>query len=138
MNISAARRQQIIDLVASTAETSPDEWGIALFAPLRVQLASLVSEEGFGFLLERSVHQTSQTYKWLVAEPVSSSEARLDGVRIILAGHTPKEALEASTFLLLNFVDLVASLIGDQLTIGILRSAWGDEALGTLGEDNQA
>jgi len=138
MENPGARRQQIADLLGSLPASEPGGGLFALLLPLRVQLASLVSEEGFGFLLERTVYQTAREYQWICAEPASTGEARLDDLRATLALCTHEEALEASIVLLLNFVDLVASLIGDPLTVGILRAAWGSDALGVLGEDNQA
>jgi hypothetical protein len=138
MEKSGARRQQISALLASLPPSEPGGGLIALLLPLRTQLASLVSEEGFGFLLERTIHQTAQSFRWIDAEPFSAGETRLDTLRATLALRTHEEALEASIFLLLNFVDLVASLIGDPLTVSIMRAAWGQHALGALGEDNQA
>ena len=138
MEKTGAWRQQITDLLVALPSEVPGGGLITLLLPLRIQLASLVSEEGFGFLLERTVHQTAQAYRWISTEPAATGAARLDSLRATLALRTHEEALEASIFLLLNFVDLMASLIGDPLTVGIMRSAWRNYAPGALGEDNQA
>jgi hypothetical protein len=138
MENPGARRQQIKDLLTSMPAGEPGSALLGLLCPLRAQVASLVSEEGFSFLLDRTIFLTAQSFQWAKVEPASSTEAGLDNLRAKLATRTHEEALAASTFLLAGFIDLVASLIGDSLTVGILRSAWGDEALGASGEDNQA
>jgi len=132
-----ARRQQIKDLLSSLPAGEPGSALVTLLRPLRLQVASLVSEDGFNFLLERTVFLTSQSFQWINAEPASGAERELNTLRAKLATRTHEDALAASVFLLSSFVDLVASLIGDSLTDGILRAAWGDDALGTLGEDKQ-
>ncbi len=136
MENPGARRQQIKELLLSLPAGEPGSALIALLRPLRLQVASLVSEDGFNFLLERTLFLTAQAYPWINAEPASSAETELDNLRLTLATRTHEDALAASAALLSSFVDLVASLIGDSLTDGILRAAWGDDALGALGEDN--
>ncbi len=42
---------------------------------------------------------------------------------------TPTQISEANSLLLITFTDILASLIGEQLTTTILRSAWGNDAL---------
>ncbi len=44
-------------------------------------------------------------------------------------GHTPAQASEANRLLLITFTDILSSLIGEELTTSILRSAWGSEEL---------
>ncbi|MYN01432.1 hypothetical protein GTP41_04885 [Pseudoduganella sp. DS3] len=94
-----------------------------------------MSDDGFSYLLERTLFLTAQSFQWIKAESASSTEAGLDNLRAKLATRTHEEALAASVCLLASFIDLVASLIGDSLTVGILRAAWGDDALGAWGED---
>ena len=38
------------------------------------------------------------------------------------------QASAANSLLLINFANILASLIGEQLTTSILRSAWGNDA----------
>jgi hypothetical protein len=138
MENSGPRRQQIIDLIGSSPDAGTGGRVIELFQPLRLQLASLVSEDGYSFLFERSIHQTAQQYKWIGVPSNASGAERLSELGAVLAQRTHGEALAASTSLLLNFIDLVASLIGESLTVSILRSAWGDDAFGAMNGDNTA
>lgn len=130
-----ARHQQITALLSSLPAGEPGSGLLTLLRPLRAQVASLVSDDGFSYLLERTLFLTAQSFQWIKAESASSTEAGLDNLRAKLATRTHEEALAASVCLLASFIDLVASLIGDSLTVGILRAAWGDDALGAWGED---
>lgn len=135
MDKTDARRKKIIDIVAALSDTDGTGVVECLFEPLRIELTSLVSEEGFRSILERSFFLTARKFAWLGADQSSPDASSLYGLRTMLAQHSRSEAKEASTALLLNLSDLVASLIGESLTIDILRSAWGKDALGSLGEE---
>lgn len=137
MDKTDARRKKIIDIVAALPDT--DGIGVVecLFEPLRIELTSLISEEGFRSILERSLFLTARNFAWLGADQSSPGASSLYGLRTMLAQQSLSVAREASTALLLNLSDLVASLIGEPLTIDILRSAWGKDALGSLGEELQ-
>lgn len=137
MDKADARRKKIIDIVAALPDTDGTAVVECLFAPLRIEVTSLVSEEGFRSVFERSIFLTSRNFAWLGAEQSSPDASPLHGLRAMLAQQTRSEAREASTALLIHFSDLVASLIGERLTIDILRSAWGKDALGSLGEELQ-
>ena len=45
-----------------------------------------------------------------------------------LERQTPEHAREANLLLLITFTDILASLIGEQLTTSILRLAWENDA----------
>lgn len=137
MEKADARRKQIIDIVAALPES--DSKGIveSLFEPLRIELTFLVSEEGFRSIFDRSVFLTSQKFTWLAAQQPLQATSSLADLETRLARQEFTEVRAASTALLLNFSDLMASLIGEVLTIDILRSAWGKDALGSLGEEFQ-
>ena len=138
MEKTDARRKKIIDIVAALPDTDGTAVVECFFEPLRIELTSLISEEGFHSVLDRSLFLTARKFGWLGADQSSSGASSLYGLRTMLAQQSRSEATEASTALLLTFSDLVASLIGERLTIDILRSAWGKDALGSLGEEFQA
>jgi hypothetical protein len=52
-----------------------------------------------------------------------------------LADQTPAHARAAHSLLLTTLTDILASLIGEQLTASILRSAWGNLASATSGKE---
>jgi hypothetical protein len=94
---------------------------IHLWQNLRNQIILIVGEGGFNSLYARSVFVTQLTYPWLA---VNSSFAEL---KMRLEEQTPSHASEANILHLTTFTGILASLIGENLTSNILRSAWGDE-----------
>ncbi len=103
---------------------------ILLWERLAAELSSIIGEEGFQSLYARSGNLIRATFPWLLLDHASQSSAsRFAGLQISLENRSLAEATEASKALLITFVDILALLIGDQLTASILRSAWIDEAL---------
>lgn len=137
MDKTDARRKQIVDIIAALPDTNGTGVVERLLEPLRIELISLISEEGFRSVFERSVFLTCRKFAWLSMEQSLSSALSVADLKAKLAQQEFAEAREASTALLINISDLMASLIGELLTIDILRSAWGKDALGSLGEEFQ-
>jgi hypothetical protein len=137
MEKTNARRNQIIEIIANLPPTDTSGVLASLFEPLKRELTSLFSEEGFHFILERSVFLTCRQFPWLAAEETLPTASLLPDLIARLAQREPGDGREASVALLVNAIDLVASLIGERLTIDILRSAWGNDALGSVGEEFQ-
>ncbi len=61
------------------------------------------------------------------SQPKAAS--RFENLKISFEGRDFAEASEASIALLIIFIDILASLIGELLTSSILQSAWGDDVL---------
>jgi hypothetical protein len=137
MEKTNARRNQIIKIIANLPPTDTTGIVASLFEPLKKELTSLFSEEGFNFIFERSVFLTCRQFPWLGTEDTLSTASLLPDLQARLAQQEPGKGREASVTLLVNATDLVASLIGEHLTIDILRSAWGNDALGSLGKEFQ-
>ena len=127
---------QILKIIAALPPNNRTGVITSLIEPLKNELTKLVSVEGFDFLFERSVFLTCRQYSWLDVSPSLLTDSPLSDLKIILEQRELAEAREASTALLRNFIDLVASLIGELLLIDILRLAWGNDALGSLGEES--
>jgi hypothetical protein len=138
MEKSDVLRNQIAKLVASLPETDKTCFVRQLLVPLKAELEALVSEEGFSALLSHSIYLTAQHHScFALSWPEVSSAAHLAHLTEILEHLNVVEAREANTALILTFVDFLISMIGEFLTIDILFSAWGKDALGTLGEESQ-
>jgi hypothetical protein len=123
------RHKTINSFMAQEAETVVDN-AINLWEQLAIQIISIVGEGGFNSLYERSVSITQSTFLWLAAADSLSPQTdhRFAELKMRLEKQTPAQAGEANCFLLITFTDILASLIGEDLTSGILRSAWGDYA----------
>lgn len=106
---------------------------IYLWEKLAHELISIIGEGGFQSLFKRSLHLTSATFPWMAIDPpLLQNGSRFAGLKICLEGQNSAEAGEASTALLITFIDILALLIGELLTSSILRLAWGDDALDTV------
>ena len=136
MERPALLRQQIIaSLMAqqpeNIADAAMDHW-----EKLAGEIISIVGEGGFNSLYERSVHLAQSSFPWLPLCPSpSQTHHRFAELRTRLADQTPAHARAAHSLLLTTFTDILASLIGEQLTASILRSAWGNLASFTAGKE---
>jgi len=122
------RRQLIERQMAQHTEQVADA-AISLWERMATQIVSIVGEGGFNSLYARSVFLTQSTFPWLTAGSLSSqTDHRFAELKMSFEGRTPAQASEANSLLLITFTDILASLIGEQLTTSILRSAWGNDA----------
>lgn len=119
------RHQFIESLTARSADKVADA-AITLWAQMAAQIISIVGEGGFNSLYARSVHLTQPTCPWLTDSSLSpQTDHRFAKLKLSFESQTPTQAREANRLLLVTFTDILASLIGEQLTSRILRSAWG-------------
>ncbi len=112
------------------AEHTEAAAAINLWEQMATQLISLVGEDGFNSLYTRSVFLSQSIFPWLAASSLPPrTDHRFANLKTSLDGQTPAQVIKANSFLLITFTDILASLIGEQLTARILRTAWGIEAL---------
>ena len=102
---------------------------IKLWEQMATEIISIVGESGFNSLYSRSIFLTQSTFPWVTASTKSPlTDQRFAELKMNFEGQTPAQAIEANSLLLITFTDILASLIGEQLTNTILRSAWGNDA----------
>ena len=131
------RHQIINNLMARQPEKVADA-ALSLWEQMAAQIISIVGEGGFNSLYARSVFLTQLTFPWLAASALSpQAEHRFAQLKISFEGQTPAEASAANSLLLITFTDILAALIGEQLTTRILRSAWGNDASDRAGKEFQ-
>lgn len=129
------RQHLIASLIAQQpehiADAAMDHW-----QKLADEIISIVGEAGFNSLYERSVLLAQSAFPWLPACPSPpQTPHRFADLGARLAEQAPADARAAHSLLLTTFTDILASLIGEQLTASILRSAWGDPASFTAGKE---
>jgi hypothetical protein len=88
------------------------------------RLAPVVGRQGVEVLFDRSLHLTSAAFPWLAPAGDEASPAALARVEASLASSGPDAAAAASETLLVTFVTLLATLIGESLTERLLRPVW--------------
>ena len=129
METSDLPRQQIVKRHMALPTEKVADAAINLWEQMATQITSIVGEDGFNSLYTRSVLLTLSTFPWLAAASLSpQTDHQFAELKISLEGQTPKQASAANSLLLITFTDILASLIGEDLTIHILRSAWGNDA----------
>lgn len=123
------RRQQLIQSAMANSIGEVPDVAIQLWQLLSSQLISIIGEGGFNALYDRSLYLTRAAFPWLAAgAPSHPVESRFSELKASLAGPPTSEASKASHLLILTFTNILASLIGERLTIDILGFAWGDHA----------
>jgi hypothetical protein len=96
---------------------------------MTTRIISIVGEGGFNSLYARSAFLSQLAFPWLTASSLpSQTDLRFAELKICFEGQTPEQVREANSLLLITFTDILAALIGEQLTTSILRSAWGNGA----------
>jgi len=122
------RHQMVRNLMTQHTEKVVDA-EIELWEQIATQIISIVGEGGFNSLYARSVFLTQATIPWLApGSPAPRTEQRFAQLRRCLDGQTPAQASAANRLLLITFTDILAALIGEQLTTRILRAAWRNDA----------
>jgi hypothetical protein len=117
-------------MLAQSAGESPDASAIAeatlsTWRQVADRLAPVIGARGVDALLSRSLHVTSKAFPWLaMAGNDGSSAALLAGLKVRLASQEMAAAAEASHALLVNFTELLATLIGASLTERLLAPVW--------------
>jgi hypothetical protein len=122
--------QAIRRALAQEAGTDADAKALAA-ATLRVydtlagQLALLIGDGGVRALTARSLHLVQRDFPWLAeAQDPDPSEGPFAQVGFCLARQQPAIAMEAATAALATLGGLLATLIGETLTMRVLRAAW--------------
>ncbi|EQD40071.1 hypothetical protein B1A_16602 [mine drainage metagenome] len=119
-------RHQMIESLMARHPKGVVDGAIVSWEQLATHLVSIIGESGFNSLYARSVFLAQSTFPWLVASsPLPQTDDRFVELRISFEGQTPVQVSEANSLLLIIFTDVLASLIGEQLTTKIVRSSWG-------------
>src|ERR1700730_10005318 len=127
--IDATRKKMIRRAVTQLPDAMP-EVSIDLWIRLARELSLIVGDARFKSLYLRSIHLTKASFPWIeLNAPAHSIDFHLSSLKDNLAKQDYIEACEASTALLITFVDILDALIGRTLTMNILRLAWGRQAL---------
>lgn len=102
---------------------------IKLWEQMATEIISIVGEIGFNALYSRSLSLTQATFPWVAASSkLPLADQRLPELKVAFKGQSPDIVSEANCLLLITFTDILASLIGEQLTTTILSSAWDNNA----------
>jgi hypothetical protein len=129
LKISTLNWHHLIETLTPFHSESVVDEVIGLWEPMATQIIMIVGDGGFNSLYVRALSLTQPTFPWLtVTSPPSQATNHFAELAKCLEGQSPEQIRTANNLLLTTFADILATLIGEDLTIQILRSAWGVEA----------
>ena len=109
---------------------------VSLWEALASQVISVVGEGGFDSLFSRSVFLGQSEFPWLAEiAHFPKTAGRFEPLQTCLKKQTTALADAANSQLLVSFIGIIASIIGDQLTMSILRLAWGNEVMDAVNKE---
>ena len=128
-------RHQIINSLLASHQVKSADAAVDLWEKIANQIVSIIGDVGFDLLYARSISLTQRLYPWLTARsPPLQKECRFAELRVDLDGQTSAQAGAANSLLLITFTDILAGLIGENLTGNILKLAW-DDGPGIVGKE---
>lgn len=136
METSNLLRHQVINNLINQEADNVVDTAISHWKQMADQIISIIGEGGFNALYIRCAYLARTTSPWLADNlPSPKADGRFASLKASLERQTPEQARAANALLLITFSDILASLIGEELTTRILRSAWGKDALNRSGEE---
>lgn len=131
------RHHRIRALMERPPERVADD-AVNLWEQLAAELISIVGEDGFSALFTRALYLNRPAAPWLDVGPLATqADRQFAELKMRFGEQVPAVASEANVQLLITFTDLLASLIGEQLTNRILGLAWGTAISQGDGKESQ-
>ena len=121
-------RQQLLEAALARFSDAVVPNTICLWEQLAPELISIIGEGGFKPLYARSIRLASKHHAWLL--PCAAKPAvgeRLTELAVCMQRQDIVDARQASLDLFTIFLDVLASLIGEELTTHLLHSAWSNK-----------
>lgn len=132
MQTTDTMRHLLVKRVTTQRHENDADAGADLWRKMAAQLILIIGSGGFDSLYARSVYLGRATYPWLAAgSGPSETDHRFSSLETSLQMQSPSLARDANCLLLITFTDILASMIGERLTIRILDSAWATGAQDT-------
>ena len=92
---------------------------------LASSLVSIIGDSGFKSLFERSLFLSRQALPWLRdCELLGHTDQRFAFIHKNFETKAPDQVRSENSLLLSTFTDILADLIGEELTMVILKAAW--------------
>jgi hypothetical protein len=119
----ATPRAIIARLLASKPDAAVDTC-IDILEQLANNLVGMIGEHGFNTLLFRSAHRVNLDFPWLLYDPrIRPADPEFNRLRECFDGQDTAQAYAASELLLNTLIDILATLIGEHMTMLIVQPA---------------
>lgn len=135
MAMTDQQRHRMIERAVRPLSQVHADTSIVLWERLATELTVIIGERGFSSLYAGSLNQAALQYAWLAPHPLASPDAFIL-LASSLTARAPAEAQAASGAMLNIFIDTLIILIGELVTISILRAAWGDDVVNIAGTEH--
>lgn len=135
MKATTEARHQLVRTTVASREGTPGEVAVELWSSFRARMSARIGEGGFNTMFIRTLLAARATAVTL-PEP---GQPRLwfSDLRTSLDALPQARANEVSLLLFITFTDILAVLLGEAMTMGLLLSAWGSApASGAFRESN--
>lgn len=135
-------REAIRIILRQRAGDSPDALAIARAASevwllMTARLIPVIGDNGVESILNQSLRLTGIVFPWLAdSNPALGHAAFPARIMELMAGREAIVALQATSFLLITFTELLATLIGNSLTRRLLTPVW--DAVSEVAEEERA
>ena len=137
METTEPTRDQLIEAALTIHPETVGDATLHLWEQLAPQLISIIGEGGFKPLYTRSLRLAARQHPWIATDPTKSSaiHQRFTDLQACLRAQDATHARLGSLALFTIFLNILASLIGEELTTYLLHSAWRKETTGTPAKD---
>jgi hypothetical protein len=134
MPTSASRRKAIRRTLEERAGGASDATSIAeatvvTWSQIAERLAPVIGTKGVDVLLNRALHLASVAFPCLAGTGYQGDGVdQIAGLKARLAGCHPDVSIAAGYALLITFIELLTTLIGESLTWRLLNPVWSSPA----------
>lgn len=137
METTQPTRGQLIEAALITPPETVADATLHLWEQLAPPLISIIGEGGFKPLFTRSLRLAAKVHPWMAQDPAKSLalQDRFTDLQACLQRQDATQARLGSLALFTIFLDVLASLIGEELTTYLLHSAWRKETSDTPAKD---
>ncbi|MEO8014443.1 MAG: hypothetical protein ABI642_09895 [Polaromonas sp.] len=138
METTEPTRGRLIESALTSHPETVANATLLLWEQLAPQLISIIGEGGFKPLYARSLRLAARQHPWIAPDLTKSAiHDRFTDLQACLSLQDADEARLGSLALFTIFLDVLASLIGEELTTCLLHSAWPKETSETRAKDFQ-
>ena len=111
---------------------------VRLWESVCSEISPIIGEDGFAILFARCVQLSQSDFPWLAQGHISQpGNVQFIPLKASLEKRAFHDASAASHALLVIFTDILAVLIGENLTNTLLIAIWGDYPTGVTSKEHQ-
>jgi hypothetical protein len=120
IRVTLAQRAGVAPDASAVAEATTSTW-----SQVAALLTPVIGARGVDVIFRRSLYLTSKAFPWLAfGEEHRDSAALLESLKARLAGRDTDVAAEAGYILMVTFIELLTTLIGESLTERMVSPVW--------------